>query len=457
MAPFGNLLHPGTLVYFLVFLLIGIAFGSILEMSGFGDSRKLAAQFYFKEMTVLKVMFTAIVVAAVLIFLSCSLGLLDYDRLWVNPTYLYPGIVGGLIMGVGFIVGGFCPGTSLVAASTLKLDGIFFVLGGLFGVWAFGESVGYFEDFFNSSFYGRLTLFDWLGTSAGVVVLLLTLMAVAMFYLAEIAEAWFGESRKPISWRPHGRVKMTAVASLLTVCGLLIVLGQPSPQAKWERLKGEWAKKLEDREIYIHPGEVVELKKDPALFVKILDMRPEADFNLFHISGSQRLDIAEISKPAALKPLLAAPDNAILFLVSNGEQLSTKAWQALKASGVLNLYVIEGGINKWLEVFPPEPCLLANPAPSPLKAVVNPAGGPSAPAAASGPAVELQYDFRYAVGDQSRAAHPDSVRTLSWVTCPEGGNAGTFAESHGATESAAPAYVKKVKLQRKAAAKGGCG
>jgi hypothetical protein len=109
MAPFANLLHPGSLLYFLVFLLIGMAFGTILEMSGFGDSRKLAAQFYFKDMTVLKVMFTAIVVAAVLIFLSNSLGLLNYDRLWVNPTFLYPEIVGGLIMGVGFIGGSFDP------------------------------------------------------------------------------------------------------------------------------------------------------------------------------------------------------------------------------------------------------------------------------------------------------------------------------------------------------------
>ena len=88
MAPLTSFLHPGTLVYFLVFLLIGMGFGAILEMAGFGDSRKLAAQFYFKDMTVLKVMFTGIVVACVLIFLSTGLGLLNYDRIWVNPTYL---------------------------------------------------------------------------------------------------------------------------------------------------------------------------------------------------------------------------------------------------------------------------------------------------------------------------------------------------------------------------------
>ena len=65
-------------------------------------------------------MFTAIVVAMVLIFAATALGLLDYNAIWVNPTYLWPGIVGGLIMGAGFIIGGFCPGTSLVAAATAK-------------------------------------------------------------------------------------------------------------------------------------------------------------------------------------------------------------------------------------------------------------------------------------------------------------------------------------------------
>src|SRR3990172_2288232 len=117
--------NPWTYV---VFGLIGFAFGFTLEMSGFGNSRKLAAQFYFTEMTVLKVMFTAIVTAMVLLFGAVSLGLLDFGQVWVNPTYLSSGILGGLIMGVGFIVGGFCPTTSLAAAPPGKLDGIFFVV-----------------------------------------------------------------------------------------------------------------------------------------------------------------------------------------------------------------------------------------------------------------------------------------------------------------------------------------
>ena len=86
-------------------------------------------QFYFRDMAVLKVMFGAIITAMVLIFSATAIGLLDYRLIWVNPTYLLPGIVGGLIMGVGFILGGFCPGTSLVALATLKIDGVFFVLG----------------------------------------------------------------------------------------------------------------------------------------------------------------------------------------------------------------------------------------------------------------------------------------------------------------------------------------
>ena len=105
---------------YLVFGLIGFGFGLTLEMSGFGNSRKLAAQFYFTELTVLKVMFTAIVTAMVLTFGASALGILDFGQVWVNTTYISSGIVGGLIMGIGFIIGGFCPTTSLASRALAR-------------------------------------------------------------------------------------------------------------------------------------------------------------------------------------------------------------------------------------------------------------------------------------------------------------------------------------------------
>ena len=62
---------------YIIFGLVGFAFGFVLESSGFGNSKILAAQFYFRNLTVLKVMFTAIVVAMVLLFGMIGLGLLD--------------------------------------------------------------------------------------------------------------------------------------------------------------------------------------------------------------------------------------------------------------------------------------------------------------------------------------------------------------------------------------------
>lgn len=182
MAPYDLPVVLGQLGANSVYLLLGIAFGYILEASGFGDSRKLAGQFFFRDLAVLQVMFTAIITCMVLVFWATALGWLDYEALWVNPTYLGPDIVGGLLMGVGFIIGGFCPGTSLVSVATLKLDGIFFAGGVLLGILVFGETVPSFTRFYTSSFYGRLTLQDWLGLETGTVVVLAVCMALFMFW-----------------------------------------------------------------------------------------------------------------------------------------------------------------------------------------------------------------------------------------------------------------------------------
>ena len=181
MAPYDLVGYFGLTGSYLIYVAIGFAFGFILESSGFGDARRLAAQFYFSDLRVVKVMFTAIVVAMTLIFWSTALGLLDYNEIWVKPTYLWPGIVGGLIMGVGFILGGYCPGTSLVSVATLKIDGMYFLLGHIAGVLVFGETVNYVYEFWNSGHLGLFTLPELFHLETGVVVFMVACLAIAMF------------------------------------------------------------------------------------------------------------------------------------------------------------------------------------------------------------------------------------------------------------------------------------
>jgi uncharacterized protein len=178
-----------------VAFLIGIGFGFFLERAGFGSGRKLAAQFYGYDLTVFKVMFTAIITAMLGLFYLARLGFVDLSLVYLTPTFLLPQIVGGLLLGFGFVVGGYCPGTSCVAAATGKLDGIVYLLGILAGIFAFGEAFPLLKGFYESTAMGTLTLPKVLGLSYGVVVLLVVLMALGGFVFAEWAEKRFAKMR----------------------------------------------------------------------------------------------------------------------------------------------------------------------------------------------------------------------------------------------------------------------
>ena len=196
-APLEQMGFFGETTGFVIAFLIGIGFGFSLERAGFGNANKLAAQFYFRDMTVFKVMFTAIITAMIGIYLFNAFGWLDLDLIYINPTYLWPQIVGGLILGFGFIIGGYCPGTSVVASATGRLDGILFLLGVVFGIAVFAAVFPLFESFFYSGHLGdTFTLDDWLGIRPGIIVFAIVLIAVAAFWGAGKVEAKFAKEIK---------------------------------------------------------------------------------------------------------------------------------------------------------------------------------------------------------------------------------------------------------------------
>ena len=173
---------------------IGIAFGWFLERAGLGNARKLAAQFYLKDLTVFKVMFSAIVTAALGLFWFHRLGLLDITQVAVPPTFLLPQLAGGLIFGAGFILGGLCPGTSCVAAATGRLDGLAVVIGMFGGVFAFEAALAVLQPFYESTARGSLTFDQLTGLNRSVLVFVLTAVALAAFVGARALERRLGSA-----------------------------------------------------------------------------------------------------------------------------------------------------------------------------------------------------------------------------------------------------------------------
>jgi len=191
-APLSEYGYFGIQTGYVLGFLIGIGFGFSLERAGFGSSRKLAAIFYLRDFTVLKVMFTAIVTAMLGSVLLSKLGILDLSLVYVSPTFVVPFLVGGLLFGVGFVTGGFCPGTALVGMVSGSLDAAVFLVGMMIGVlvWSFGYPL--WDGFAHSTAMGRTMLYDVLPLSPGVVALLVALAAVGAFVGSERLERIFG-------------------------------------------------------------------------------------------------------------------------------------------------------------------------------------------------------------------------------------------------------------------------
>lgn len=236
MMPFEWLTGDGRQVGLVVAVVIGFAFGFVLERAGFGRAPKLAAQFYLHDMTVFKVMFGAIITAMVGLMVAHAAGVADLRVVAssaASSTYLWPMLVGGLLLGVGFIVAGYCPGTSAVSAASGNVDGMLTFGGVVLGTIVFNEVYPLIEQFNASGDRGQLFLYDVLGLPAPVLAALVVAMALAMFVGAEKVEGWatrrMGLVAAPA--RPGRRLAFGTV-SLLAVAGLAGLAMPGAPKAE---------------------------------------------------------------------------------------------------------------------------------------------------------------------------------------------------------------------------------
>ncbi|MEC4890282.1 MAG: DUF6691 family protein [Nitrospira sp.] len=115
-------------------LVLGAAFGAVLQLSGASSHTKITNALRLKDMTIMKVILTAIGVGLIGVHLLDALGL---AHMKVKDLYLPGMVVAGAIFGVGFAVTGYCPGTALAAAAEGKPDAWATVFGGLLGALVF--------------------------------------------------------------------------------------------------------------------------------------------------------------------------------------------------------------------------------------------------------------------------------------------------------------------------------
>jgi hypothetical protein len=191
-APFFKYGLFGDEASLLVAFVIGIGFGFFLERAGFGSARKLVAQFYLSDLAVFKVMFTAIVTAMLGLTYLAWMGLLDLSLVYVVRTYWIAQVVGGLLLGVGFVVGGYCPGTSVAAVATGRIDALVYALGIGAGTLAFAGLFPWLRGLYLAGSAGAKTLPQVFHLPYGLVVFAVVLMALGGFYGAGRLEARFG-------------------------------------------------------------------------------------------------------------------------------------------------------------------------------------------------------------------------------------------------------------------------
>ncbi len=321
-----------------VALAIGFLFGFVLEQAGFSSSRRLVGVFYGYDLTVLRVFFTGAVTAAIGVLLLAAGGLLDLTAIFVNPTWLTPAIFGGVLMGLGFLLGGFCPGTSVCAAAIGKVDAMVFLIGGVLGVFGYAELFPRFAAFADSTSLGPAKVYESLGVTPGLFVLLLTVAAILAFTVGGIVERKVSPDAAPSRLFPVKK-HVVAAAALLAFAALVAVL--PTRNARL-LAKVTAAGYVPHHTIKaMSPDELAFriLDRDPRL--RVVDLRGEAARKARPLPGTIAIPAAEVLgkewhgsfSPRMVKKVLVAETEA---------EAKTAAY-LLVETGFENLAYLEGG------------------------------------------------------------------------------------------------------------------
>lgn len=314
--PFEILNGASRELGLIVAVLIGIAFGFVLERAGFGRADKLAAQFYLRDLRVFKVMFTAIVTAMLGLMIASGAGLAnlrDISESIASFTWVWPMLIGGFVLGIGFIVSGYCPGTSLVAMASGNIDGLFTVGGVITGTFLYSEllQIPAFHAFHNSGAKGPWFLYDLIKVPPQAMAAAVTVMAILAFIGAEKVESLMGGTRTETRVRRYAFATVSALAVVA-----LVTIAIPATPASATQSPA-----------LIRASDLARIVIDAPWTVRIIDVRDARAFMKDRVPGSENLPAASISD--------LPNDGRAVVVVGNATRLPS------------NARLLAGGMTAW--------------------------------------------------------------------------------------------------------------
>ena len=307
---------------------IGMAFGFTLERAGLADAPKLARQFYLTDLTVFKVMFSALVTAMLGAFWLDRLGVLQLDLVYLPETFVLPQAIGGIVFGAGFLVAGLCPGTSCVAAAAGRRDGLGVMAGMLIGVAIFNTAFEWIAPIYSATPLGAVRLTDLAGTTRGAGIAAVTVIALAGFAGARHVE-------RPVHVRGRLHAALAIVAALLATGAAIAEYGTDEVIS---------APELADR--------IMSRADDQRIF----DLRSPGAFEQFHIPGASHVTVAELPQ------IPLAPQSSVV-LYGDRRRTVIDAVRVLRSQGHRDVRVLRDGLYEWLaRVYEPRLAVDATPA-----------------------------------------------------------------------------------------------
>ncbi len=330
----------------IVALIAGIGFGFVLEQAGFSSTKKLVGLFYGYDFTVLKVFFTAGVTAMIGVLLFAQIGILDLSLIYVNPTFLWSALVGGAIMGVGFIIGGFCPGTSVCAAAIGKLDGLAFVFGSGIGVLVFAEGYPMFEKLYLAEAWGPVLINEKLGMSKILFAFLLTAIAIGAFYLTRQIENRVNGVHAHL---PKKLVILYSSAVGFAFLVLTFIAFLPGKNSRIEALVNKELAHSDLTSVEVPADKLATEIVNNYYRINIIDVRTPEAFKAYHLPFAINMPVDRM-KDRQWKTILDQKHKSNYFYADD-QQAAKKAYLMAGYMGKANNYILTESSDNFKKMF----------------------------------------------------------------------------------------------------------